>query len=61
MVNNIKGIRENKGISQEELAELLKISVGHLNRVERGKRSPSLKLAVRIAKTLDCTLDELFF
>jgi putative transcriptional regulator len=61
MVNNIKEIREDKGLSQEELADLLKISAGHLSKVERGERSPSLKLAVRIAKTLDCTLDKLFF
>jgi putative transcriptional regulator len=61
MFNNIKKIREEKGLSQEELAKLLKISVGHLNKVERRKRTPSLKLAVRIAKVLNCSLDELFF
>lgn len=61
MVNNIKTVREEKGITQSELAELLKISVGHMNKVERGVSTPSLKLAVRIAKTLESTLDELFF
>lgn len=61
MFNNISKLREEKGLSQEKLADLLQISVGHLNKVERGKRTPSLKLAVRIAKVLNCSLDELFF
>lgn len=61
LVNEIKKFRKEKGYSQQELAHLLKVSVTHLNKIERGHREPSLKLAVRIAKLLDCTLDDLFF
>lgn len=61
MVNRIAEIRKQKGYSQQELAKALNISVDYLNRVERGKREPSLKLAVRIAKMLDCSLNDLFF
>lgn len=61
MVNRIKEYREEKGITQEQMAKRLRISEDYLGRIERGKREPSLKLAVRIAKTLDCTLNDLFF
>lgn len=61
MVNKVSEIRHNKGISQKELAQVLNISVNYLNKIERGKRDPSLKLAVRIAKLLDCTLNDIFF
>lgn len=61
MVNKINDFRLKKGYTQQELADLLKISLGHLSKIERGDRDPSLKLAVRIAKVLDCKLDDLFF
>ena len=61
MVNKIQEFREEKGYTQKQLAELLKISENYLNKIERGKRIPSLKLAVIIAKLLDCTLNDLFF
>lgn len=61
MVNKIAEYRLKKGLKQKELATLLKISVTHLNKIERGKRDFSVKLAVRIAKTLDCSLNDIFF
>ncbi len=61
MVNKIKETRLEKGISQHELAQILNISVSYLNKVERGKRIPSLMLAVRIANVLDISVEELFF
>lgn len=61
MVNKINNFRKKKGLTQEELAKALRISATYLNKVERGHIDPSLKLAVRIAKKLDCTLDDLFF
>lgn len=61
MVNNIKEYREKQGYSQKELAKLLKISPSYLSGIERGERDLSIKLAYRIAVTLDCSLDDLFF
>jgi putative transcriptional regulator len=57
----VKKIREEKGYTQQQVAEFLGISVNYLRKIEGGKRNPSLKLAVRIAKLLDCTLNDLFF
>ncbi|GIN38423.1 helix-turn-helix transcriptional regulator [Bacillus sp. Gen3] len=61
MVNKIKNFRTKKGFTTKEFAEKVNISVSHLRKIERGEGTPSLKLAVRIAKELDCTLDDLFF
>lgn len=61
MVNKIADIRKSKGYSQQELAKILHISAGYLNKIERGKIDPGVKLAVRIAKKLDCTLNDIFF
>jgi putative transcriptional regulator len=44
-----------------ELAKKLGISVSYLNRIEKGTKDPSLRLAVRIAHVLDVKLDDLFF
>jgi putative transcriptional regulator len=61
LVNKIKDIRTQRGITQKDLAKELKISHWYLNKIERGKVDPGIKLAVRIAKSLDTTLNDLFF
>jgi transcriptional regulator with XRE-family HTH domain len=55
----VKAARANKGISQAELADRLQISTSYLSRIENGKCGLSLKLAMRITKTLDCTLKDI--
>lgn len=60
MENNIKHLREKKGISQRELARRLGISHTHMNRLERGGKRPNVPLSVRISQELDCTLDDIF-
>jgi putative transcriptional regulator len=61
LVNKVAEFRAKTGMSQKDLAKELKISHWYLNKIERGKIDPSMKLAVRIAKTLDTTLNDLFF
>lgn len=61
MFNKIKEKRQEIGLSQQELADKLNISVDYLRRIERGERSCSLQLAVRIAVVLDCLMEEIFF
>ena len=60
MPNNIKEIREKKGMKQAELARMLKVTRSYLNRVENGKQNLSISMAVRIAKILDSSLDDIF-
>jgi transcriptional regulator with XRE-family HTH domain len=45
--------------SQAELAELVGVHVRQIRRYERGEQQPVLGVAVRLAATLEITLDEL--
>ena len=45
----IAGKRKALGMTQEELAEALNVSLGHLSKMERGKRKPSIDLIVAMA------------
>lgn len=56
----LKKLREEKGLSQTELAELLGVDQSSVCLWERGKTFPRNKTAVRLADVLGCTLDELY-
>lgn len=60
LAKNIKYFRKQKGLSQNQLAELLGISREHLAKIETSKRCISLKLLFKLADVLDITLQELF-
>jgi transcriptional regulator with XRE-family HTH domain len=57
--NHIRYMRRVKDVTQEELAELIDVSVGWISRVERGANLPNLKLLFRIAKALRVQVREL--
>ena len=56
----IREYRENRGMKQAELAELVGVRRETIVYLERGKYNPSLKLAMDIAKVFDATVEELF-
>ena len=58
---NMKLARVEKGLSQEELAELAGATRQTIGLIEKGKYNPSLNLCIRIARALDRTLDQLFW
>lgn len=51
--SNIKKVRKNKGISQEQLALLTSIDRSYIGRIERGEVSITIEKLYEIAKTLD--------
>jgi len=57
----IKLARVEKGLSQQELADLVEASRQTIGLIEKGKYNPTLNLCIRIAKVLDKTLNELFW
>ena len=57
--DNIRRIREGKGLSQKELATAIEVAATQYSRVETGKVMPALKTLIKIAKVLDITLDML--
>lgn len=57
---NIKQLRGEKGMTQEQLAEVLGVSAQAVSKWETGETYPDGSLLVPLAKILDATLDELF-
>lgn len=58
--NRIKEYREQKNLSQGQLATLCHVSRQTINAIENNKYDPSLQLAFDIGKNLGVTVDELF-
>ena len=57
----LKIARIEKGLSQQELADLVSATRQTIGLIEKGKYNPSLNLCLKIAKVLDKTLDDLFW
>lgn len=55
----IRKIRKAHGLSQEELAEKIDISITHMSHIETGNTKLSLPVFVDIAAALDVRTDEL--
>ena len=60
MKNSIRERRKELGLSQEELAKRCEVSRQTVNAIENDKYDPTLALALRLAKELGTTVDELF-
>ncbi|UXR69345.1 MULTISPECIES: helix-turn-helix transcriptional regulator [unclassified Staphylococcus] len=60
-VNRVKAYRVAKGVSQLELARRVGVSRQTINMIENDKYNPTLNLCIRIAETLDVTLNDLFW
>ncbi len=58
--NQVKKFRVLQNLSQDELARRVGVSRESICRLERGRTNPSLDLALRIAKALRCSVEELF-
>ncbi|MFP4975761.1 helix-turn-helix transcriptional regulator [Paenibacillus sp. CN-4] len=57
----LKAARAAKDLSQKELADLVGVARQTINAIESGDYNPSIKLCVQICRTLDKTLDQLFW
>ena len=57
----LKLARVEKGLSQQELADLVGATRQTMGLIEKGKYNPSLNLCIRIAKSLDKTLNNIFW
>ena len=60
--NNIRKLRfEHDEMTQEQLADKVAVTRQTIVAIEKGKYSPSLELAFRIALTFNKPLEEVFF
>ena len=60
MTNKIRVERAIKRITQQQLAELVKVSRQTINAIEQGKYVPSTVLALKIANVFEKRLDDIF-
>ena len=51
---NIKRFRKERGLTQEQLAELCEFDPTYISLLERGKRNPAFLTVVKIARQLKC-------
>jgi putative transcriptional regulator len=57
----LKIARIERGLSQQELADLVGATRQTIGLIEKGKYNPTLNLCTKIVKTLNKTLDEIFW
>jgi len=57
----LKSARAAKDLSQQQLAELVKVSRQTISAIEKDDYNPTINLCIAICKALDKTLDELFW
>ena len=60
MENKIKELRKLKKMRQEDLAAELHVTRQTINAIENNKYNPTLELAMRLARLLDSTVEEVF-
>ena len=59
MHSNIKLLMKNKGYTQKKLAQRSGCTEASISKYVSGERTPTLKVAKRLAKALSVTLDDL--
>lgn len=59
---NIKIIRKNKNLTQEELAEKSDLSISYVKQIEscKGYKNITLTTMLKISKALDISINDLF-
>lgn len=57
----LKLARVEKGLSQQELADLCEVTRQTIGLIEKGKYNPTLNLCVKLARVLNLTLNDLFW
>lgn len=60
LLNNLEEIRKSAGLTQEELSIQAEVSRKSINAIENGVYVPSTVLALKISKTLMCSIEDLF-
>lgn len=57
--NNIRKIREEKGLMQVDLCKKLEVDRAYMSNIENGKKNPTLLTVEKIAKALNVPASEL--
>lgn len=57
--NRIRSLRQKRGWSQEEFADICKIHRGHMGQIERGEKNLSIQTLEKVGKGLGMTVSAL--
>ena len=60
LLNNLEELRKSAGLTQQDLSEGAEVSRKSINAIENGIYVPSTVLALKIAKTLKCRVEDIF-
>ena len=60
LLNNLQQLRKAANLTQQELSEAAEVSRKSINAIENGIYIPSTVLALKIAKTIKCRVEDLF-
>ena len=60
LLNNLEELRRFAALTQQELSIKAEVSRKSINAIENGVYVPSTVLALKIAKTLNCKVEDLF-
>ncbi len=60
LLNNLEELRKSAGLTQQDLSERAEVSRKSINAIENGIYVPSTVLALKIAKTIKCKVEDLF-
>ena len=60
MRNVIRELRTDRGLSQGELASAMSVSRQTINSIEKDRYTPSLPLAIALARFFGSTVEEVF-
>ncbi len=60
MKNKLEKLRRQRGLRQEELADILEVSRQTIGSLENGRYNPSILLAFKIARYFGVSIEEIF-
>jgi putative transcriptional regulator len=60
MLNSVRELRTERGLSQADLAAAMKVSRQTINAIETERYTPSLPLALALARYFESTVEEMF-
>lgn len=60
LLNHLKEYRARIGVNQQEMGQLVGVSRQTISQIERGDYSPSVTLALKIAKVFEVTVEDIF-
>lgn len=60
LTNHLKEYRVKLGVNQQQMGQLVGVSRQTISQIERGDYSPSVTLALKIAKTCGVTVEDIF-